>query len=92
MTCCHFFGVVGMKVFRALIRIMLGVMKADHKFYKAHSQYDFPQKQWPTMLKKYLVGALLASPKIKAKMGKAMNEGMLVPYKKVLDAIDREDK
>ena len=83
----NFYGIGGMKVFRDLIWLMQGMMKADHKFYKAHGQYDFPQKQWPTMLKMYLVGALLASPKIKAKMGKKMNEGMLMPYKKVLDQI-----
>ena len=88
----NFFGVGGMKVFRDLIWIMQGMMKADHRFYKAHGQYDFPQKQWPTMLKMYLVGALLASPKIKAKMGNAMNEGMLAPYKKVLDGIEKESK
>ena len=81
----NFFGVGGMKVFRDLIWIMQGMMRADHKFYKAHGQYDFPQKQWPTMLKMYLVGALLASPKIKAKMGSAMNEGMIAPYRKVLE-------
>ena len=81
----NFFGVGGMKVFRDLIWIMQGMMRADHKFYKKHGQYDFPQKQWPTMLKMYLVGALLASPKIKAKMGNAMNEGMIGPYKKVLE-------
>ncbi|MBQ8619670.1 MAG: NAD(P)H-dependent oxidoreductase [Clostridia bacterium] len=81
----NFFGVGGMKVFRDLIWIMQGMMKADHKFYKAHGQYDFPQKQWKTMLKMYLVGALIASPKVQSKMGSAMTEGMLAPYKKVLD-------
>jgi len=86
----NFLGVGGMKVFRDLIWLMQGMMKADHKFYKAHGQYDFPQKKWPTMLKMYLVGALMASPKIKAKMGNAMNEGMLAPYKKVLDQADKE--
>jgi hypothetical protein len=39
------------------------------------------------MLKMYLVGGLIANPKIKAKMGNAMNEGMIAPYKKVLDKI-----
>jgi len=80
----NFYGVGGMKIFRDLIWIMQGMMKADHKFYKAHGQYDFPQKSWGTMLKMYLVGALISSPKVKAKMGNAMNEGMLAPYKKVL--------
>ena len=82
----NFWGVGGMKVFRDLIWQMQGMMRADHKFYKKHGQYDFPQKKWPRMLAMYAVGALLASPKIKAKMGNAMNDGMLMPYKKVLDA------
>ena len=87
----NFYGVGGMKVFRDLIWLMQGMMKADHKFYKAHGQYDFPQKKWPTMLKMYLVGALISSPKIKAKMGNAMNEGMIAPYKKLLGE-DKRDK
>ena len=60
-------------------------MKADHKFYKAHGQYDFPQKQWPKMLAMYGVGALLSSDKLKRKMGNAMTDGMLMPYNKVLE-------
>ena len=81
----NFYGIGGMKIFRDLIWIMQGMMKADHKFYKSHGQYDFPQKQWPTMLKMYLVGGLISNPKVKAKMGNAMNEGMLMPYKKLLE-------
>ena len=85
----NFYGIGGMKVFRDLIWLMQGMMRADHKFYKSHGQYDFPQKQWPTMLKMYAVGALLANPKIKAKMGNAMNEGMIAPYKKVLEKLKK---
>ena len=81
----NFYGIGGMKIFRDLIWLMQGMMKADHKFYKAHGQYDFPQKKFGTMLKMYLVGGLIANPKIKAKMGNAMNEGMIAPYKKVLE-------
>ena len=85
----NFYGIGGMKIFRDLIWLMQGMMKADHKFYKKHGQYDFPQKKRGTMLKMYLVGALISSPKIKAKMGNAMNEGMLAPYKKVLEKIQK---
>ena len=81
----NFYGIGGMKVFRDLIWVMQGMMQADHKFYKAHGQYDFPQKQWPRMLAMYAVGAMLANPKIKAKMGNKMNEGMIMPYQKVLE-------
>ena len=86
----NFYGIGGMKVFRDLIWLMQGMMKADHKFYKAHGQYDFPQKQWPRMLAMYAVGAMLSNSKLKAKMGNAMNEGMLMPYKKVLEQAGKE--
>lgn len=81
----NFYGIGGMKIFRDLIYLMQGMMKADHKFYKAHGQYDFPQKKKGTILKMYFIGALLSSPKIKSKMGNKMNEGMIAPYKKVLE-------
>ena len=80
----NFYGVGGMKIFRDLIWLMQGMMKADHKFYKAHGQYDFPQKQMGTMLKMQLVGALMSNPKLKGKVGGQMTEGMLAPYKKAL--------
>lgn len=83
----RFYGIGGMKIFRDLIWLMQGMMKADHKFYKKHGQYDFPQKKRGTMIKMYLVGALISNPKIKAKMGNKMNEGMLMPYKKLLDGV-----
>jgi len=82
----NFFGVGGMKIFRDLIWLMRGMMKADHKFYKAHGLYDFPQKKKGTVLKMYLVGALLSSPKLKAKIGNKFFEGMIAPYKKVLNS------
>ena len=85
----NFYGIGGMKVFRDLIWLMQGMMRADHKFYKSHGQYDFPQKQWPKMLAMYAVGTLLASPKLKAKAGSAMTDGMLMPYKKVLDNLNK---
>ena len=54
----NFYGVGGMKIFRDLIWLMQGMMKADHKFYKAHGQYDFPQKKRGTMLKIYMMRSL----------------------------------
>jgi hypothetical protein len=80
----NFLGVGGMKIFRDLIFIMQGLMRADHKFYKKHKQYDFPQKQMGRVIAMYLVGSMMASPKVKSKMGNAMNEGMLMPYNKVM--------
>lgn len=82
----NFLGVGGMKIFRDLIYVMRGMMKADHKFYKSHGAYkDLPQKKVGTILKMYAVGALLSNPKLMSKAGNAMNEGMIAPYKKVLE-------
>ncbi len=80
-----FLGVGGMKIFRDLIWLMRGMMKADDKFYRQHGLYDFPQKKKGTVLKMKLVGALISSPKIKSKMGNRMNEGMIAPYEKVIN-------
>jgi len=85
----NFYGVGGMKIFRDLIWLMQGMMKADHKFYKSHGQYDFPQKKRGTMLKMYLVGMLLGNEKLVAKMGNKMNEGMLMPYEKLFQKMDK---
>ncbi len=81
----NFYGVGGMKIFRDLIFQMQGMMKEDHRFFKAHGQYDFPQKQPGTILKMYLVGGLLSMPAVQKKMGNKMTEGMLAPYRKVLE-------
>ena len=85
----NFYGIGGMKIFRDLIYQMQGMMKADYKFFKAHGQFDFPQKKKGTIIGMYLVGALLSNKKLKAKLGNNMNEGMVMPYRKVLDDIKK---
>ena len=86
----NFWGVGGMKIFRDLIYQMRGMMKADHKFYKKQGIYDFPQKKKLTTLKMYLVGMILSNEKILQKMGNKMNEGMIAPYKKLFEKMDKE--
>ena len=86
----NFWGVGGMKIFRDLIYQMRGMMRADHKFYKKQGIYDFPQKKKLTSLKMYLVGMLLSNEKILAKMGNKMNEGMLAPYVKLFEKMDKK--
>lgn len=81
----NFLGIGGMKIFRDLIYLMRGMMRADHQFFKSHQQYDFPQKQWRTSLKMYLVGWLMNNKKIKSHMGDQMNKGMMQPYKKAIN-------
>lgn len=87
----NFLGVGGMKIFRDLIYLMGGMMRADYKFYKKTGIFDdFPQKQKGTRFKMKLVGMLMNNPKLMAKAGNAMNEGMVGPYRKVIDNVKSE--
>ena len=81
----NFLGVGGMKIFRDLIYQMRGLMRADHKFFKSHGQYDFPQKQWRMSLKMYIVGWLINNKGLRRKLSGKMTEGMLKPYKETLN-------
>ncbi len=85
-----FWGVGGMKIFRDLIYLMQGLMKADHEFYKEHGIYDFPQKQVGTLLAMKLVGRMMNDPKLKKKLGGNISEGMLLPYRKALESASPE--
>ena len=82
-----FYGVGGMKIFRDLIWLMRGMMPADHKFYKAHGMYDFPQRKRGKMLLMCLIGAIMRKPAIRRHIGNKFNEGMLAPYKKEIDKL-----
>ena len=82
----NFLGVGGMKIFRDLIWLMQGMMRADHKFYKSHNQYDFPQKKCGTMLKMYLVGMLMSNEKAE-KAEKAAREAAEKEEKNVIEML-----
>ncbi len=82
----NFYGVGGTKIFRDLIYLMQGLMKADHKFYKRHKIYDFPQKQRLKILKMQLVGFLISIPALQKRMKGKMNKVIVAPYKKVIEA------
>ena len=81
----NFYGMGGMKIFRDLIYVMQGLMKADHRFYKKHGIYDFPQKQKKRILQMKLIGALIAIPSVQKKMKGKMNTYIIEPYKKVVE-------
>lgn len=83
----NFYGVGGMKIFRDLIYVMQGMMKADHKFYKAQGLYDFPQKKKKQVLQMKLVGGLLSLPGAQKTMLGQMNRFIIAPYQKVLEGV-----
>jgi len=80
----NFYGVGGTKIFRDLVYLMQGLMRADHAFYKAHGLYDFPQKQPGRLLGMKLLGLALRLPAAQKKMRGQMSRYILAPYEKVL--------
>ena len=82
----NFYGVGGLKIFRDLIFEMQGMMREDHRFYKKHGFYDFPQKKRGRIAGMYLVGALMGNEKLMKKSKISMTEGMLMPYRKVIES------
>lgn len=88
----NFYGVGGMKIFRDLIYQMQGLMKADHRYYKEHGVYDFPQKRKGTILKMKLVGWLLSVPSAQKKIKGQLSDYMAAPYQKVIADVRNTDE
>ena len=86
----NFYGVGGLKIFRDLIYEMQGLMKEDHRFYKEHGFYDFPQKKKGRIMGMYLVSALMNNKIIQKKSKVSMTEGMLMPYRSVLKKAQKD--
>ena len=83
----NFLGVGGMKIFRDLIYVMGGMMKADYQFYKEKGFFkDMPHKQIKNIIMMHMVGALLSNKELVKKMGNKMNEAMIAPYKKIINS------
>lgn len=80
-----FYGVGGAKLFRDEIWLgMRFAFQGDHKYFKKHKMYDFPQKQMRTRL---MIGFLILAskiPNIQKYMKKNMKTLMLRDYEKIL--------
>ncbi len=81
----NFYGVGGTKIFRDLVYIMQGMMKADHKFYKKTGVYDFPQKKRMKILQMKFLGALMDIPAVQKKMKGKINTYIVGPYTKIIE-------
>ncbi len=79
-----FYGVGGSKIFRDLVFLMQGLMKADHKFYKKNGKYDFPQNNKKMLWGMKFLGLAMKSPKVQKKMQSQMTKYITMPYDKIL--------
>lgn len=82
----NFLGIGGMNIFRDLIYTMGGLMRADYKFYKQKGFFKtLPHRQWQRKLGMIPIGWLLSQEKLRKKIRPQMNEGMISPYKRVVN-------
>lgn len=82
-----FLGVGGMKIFRDDIwgRLRFPFV-ADHRFYKQHGIYDFPQKDFRTRIHNRIMIFLTQIPKIREEIyTRRMKKGMIKPIQKILE-------
>lgn len=83
----NFYGVGGTKIFRDMVYLMKGMMRADHLYYKKHGIYDFPQQQKAKMLQMTIVGMMMRSKYGQKEIKAKMKEYILMPYTKIIDAV-----
>ena len=80
-----FLGVGGLKVFRDEIFCNLRfVFRGDHRFYKKHGVYDFPQKKIGMRMAAGFMSLLNRVPFIRKRMQNGMKEFMLMPFRSIV--------
>jgi multimeric flavodoxin WrbA len=75
----------GAKIFRDDIwgRLRL-VFQADHRFYKEHGMYDFPQKEFKSRINNSIMMLLTKIPGFKKEFIKRLKNEMIKPHQKIL--------
>jgi len=82
-----FLGVAGTKLFRDEFWGKLRfVFQKDHKYYKKHHKYDFPQKDIKTIITNLIMILLTKVPSMKKNIQKDFTKYMVNPYKKILNS------
>jgi multimeric flavodoxin WrbA len=84
-----FLGVGAMKVFRDDIYGRLRFpFQADHRYYKEHGLYDFPQKDYRARVRNGLLGLLAHIPSFRKEVYKRRMKGeMIKPLKEFIDQL-----
>ncbi len=81
-----FRGVAGQKLFRDEVWGNLRfVFQADHRHYRRHGFYDFPQKDFKTRRRNFLMIMLTKIPAFRKVFVKKINEEMIKPLQYVVD-------
>ncbi|MDD3989494.1 MAG: NAD(P)H-dependent oxidoreductase [Bacteroidales bacterium] len=81
----NFLGWGGIKIFRDLIYSMRGVVGEDHRFYKKHGLYDFPQKELGKNFFNLGMGLAFKSKAVRMQAFKRMPEMYIKLHKEIVD-------
>jgi len=83
-----FRNIAGMKIFRDYIWGRLRfLLQADHRYYKRHGMYDFPQKNIRARIFNEFVALITKIPVVKKEFVKNIKENMVKPHKRMLKKI-----
>ncbi len=81
-----FLGVAGMKIFRDEVWGMLRfVFQADHRYYRQHGYYDFPQRDFKTRRMNLIMMFLTRIPSFRKKFLRSLEKEMVKPLKYVVE-------
>lgn len=82
-----FLGVAGRKLFRDEVYSRLRpVFQADHRYYKKHGWYDFPQKQIGLRMLNPVLSLLFRVPSLRRAFDNRVNTEMVRPLERVVEA------
>lgn len=83
-----FLGIGGHKVFRdAVWGSLRFVFQVDHKYYKSHGHYDFPQKNFKVKRLNFIMMTLTKIPAFRRIFVKKIKSEMVKPLQKKLETI-----
>lgn len=82
----NFLGVGGMKIFRDLIYGMRGVVRDDHRFYKARKLYDFPQKDIKNQLFNVFMAVAFLFKPVRIGAYENMKPLYIAAHKRIVDS------
>ncbi len=81
-----FLGVGGFKIFRDDMWGRLRFpFRMDHRYYKKHGLYNFPQKELKSRFQNAFLLFLIKFPNIKKQINEKMKDYMIQPYLKILE-------
>ena len=81
-----FLGIGGRKIFRDEVYGMLRfVFQSDHRYYKSHGLYDFPQKNYKVRRMNMMMTMLTKLPPFRKKFLKILKDEMVKPLRHVAD-------